>query len=135
VVLGFRLVLGIGGVIDAFAGLALVLFPAPIADAMGVPVPADLYYVRLFGIAASSLGVLFALAALDPTRYRAVIYAAAGMRLGAALLLVTGLLEHTIHPAFSAFLPVEGTAAVLHVAYAAWLLLGCGACLDRRALA
>ncbi len=118
----FRFVLAGGGAIDAVAGLALAIAPAAVAGAIGVPVPADLYYVRLLGVAVSTLGVMFAHAATNPTRYAPVIYAAAAMRAGAAALLVSELARGTVPEKLSMFLPVEVPASLLHLAYAAWLM-------------
>ena len=110
-----RLVLGIGGI-------ALLFVPERGAGLLGVPVPPEVFHVRLFGVTAFTLGTLYALAALDPVRYRPVVVLAAVMRVAAATLLATSVRANAVPPEYTAFLYVEGPVAVLHVVYALWIL-------------
>ncbi len=82
------LMLGIGAVYDLAFGAAILALTRPAAAILGLRVPSDPVYLYLNGIFLLLLGGLYAAAAREPERYRAVApISAAGRLLGFAFFL------------------------------------------------
>jgi hypothetical protein len=75
-ILWLRRVLVVKAFLTVFVwGLPALLGPLSILDILGLPIPADPIYLRLFGGAATAWGVLYWLARRDPARNVAVLQA------------------------------------------------------------
>jgi hypothetical protein len=75
-ILWLRRVLVVKAFLTVFVwGLPALLGPLSILDILGLPIPADPIYLRLFGGAATAWGVLYWLARKDPARNVAVLQA------------------------------------------------------------
>lgn len=81
-------VLAFGAAYDAAFGIAILAFTRPSAALLRIEVPADPVYLYLNGVLLLLLAGLYAAAAREPERYRAVApVSAAGRVLGFALFL------------------------------------------------
>ena len=75
-ILWLRRVLAAKAVITVFVwGLPALLGPPSLLDGLGLPVPGDLIYLRLFGGVATAWGVAYWLAHRDPVRNVVVVKA------------------------------------------------------------
>ena len=77
-----------GAVYDAAFGLGVLAALGTSARLLGLEVPDDPVYVRLVGILLLLVAGLYALPAVDPSRYRGVVAVAAAGRLGGFLFLM-----------------------------------------------
>lgn len=91
--------LAVGSVYDLGFGVLILAWTRPAASLLGLSVPADPVYLHLNGILLLLLAGLYAAAAADPARYRAVApIAGAGRLLGFVFFLRVWSLGH--EPAF-----------------------------------
>lgn len=82
------IVLAVGAVYDLVFGVAILGLTRPAASILGLPVPDDPVYLYLNGVFLVLLGGVYAAAAREPERYRAVAPLAAGGRTVGFLLFV-----------------------------------------------
>ena len=73
-------VLAVGAAYDLIFGVAILGFTRPAAALLGLPVPDDPVYLYLNGVFLLLLAGLYAAAAREPERYRAVAPISAGGR-------------------------------------------------------
>jgi hypothetical protein len=73
---------------DTAAGPILIFFPASSAHLLNAAVPRGIFYLWLFDVLATFMGVLNLLAATDPKRYYGNLVIVALMRLSTAVLAV-----------------------------------------------
>jgi hypothetical protein len=89
------IVLAVGAAYDLVFGVAILGFTRAAASILGLPVPDDPVYLYLNGVFLLLLAGLYAVAARQPERYRAVAPLSAGGRaLGSALFLWAWLNGH-----------------------------------------
>jgi hypothetical protein len=72
--------LALGSVYDLVFGVAILGFTRPAASILGLPVPGDPVYLYLNGVLLVLLAGVYAAAAREPERYRAVAPLSAGGR-------------------------------------------------------
>ena len=74
--LWLRRVLFVKALLTIFAwGLPSLLGPMSLLEFLGVPIPADPFYLRIFGGSATAFGVAYWLASIDPARNVAIVRA------------------------------------------------------------
>jgi hypothetical protein len=84
--------MALGAAYDAAFGVAILAFLRPSAAVLRLDVPADPFYVRLNGLFLLMLAAVYAIAARDPARHRAIVWIAiVGRVAGFALFARAGL--------------------------------------------
>jgi hypothetical protein len=79
-------VLSVGAAYDGAFAIAILLFTKPAASCLRLPVPADPVFLYLNGVLLAILAGIYAIAASDPERFRAIApLSAAGRTAGFAL--------------------------------------------------
>jgi hypothetical protein len=81
--------LAIGAAYDAVFGVGILAFTRPLASLLGLDVPADPFYLHLNGVLLLLLAGLYAAAAGQPERYRAIPPIASAGRAAGCLLFLT----------------------------------------------
>ena len=64
--------LAFGAVYDLLFGVAILAFTRPLASFLRLPVPADPVYLKLNAVLLLILAAVYAIAAREPERYRAI---------------------------------------------------------------
>jgi hypothetical protein len=87
------IVLAIGAAYDLIFGVAILGFTRPAAALLGLPIPDDPFYLYLNGVFLLLLAAIYAAAAREPERYRAVAPISAGGRVVGFVLFLWAWLE------------------------------------------
>ena len=85
-----RASLVLGALYDFAFALLMVAAPGAVARTFALPLPGERFYLHLFAVLLSMLGLLYLAAARDPRRYSAVIAVAILGRLAGAAALALG---------------------------------------------
>ena len=75
-----QLTLLVGAVYDIGFGLGILVMPHRLAGVLGLPMPADELYLRFISVFLVGLALIYLLPAVDPDRFRPVIWVAVAVR-------------------------------------------------------
>jgi hypothetical protein len=75
-----QLTLLIGAVYDIGFGLGILVMPHRLASVLGLPIPEDELYLRFISVFLVGLALTYLLPAVDPERFRPVIWVAVVVR-------------------------------------------------------
>lgn len=109
------------GSVDFVLGCLLLFVPVLLPALLGIPLPDEVFWVRVGGLLQLGLAAAYILGGVDPQRYQGNIILAAVMRLTMAVLLITAGMQR---PAFKLFIFIgmlEIPIGLSHAMYAAGL--------------
>ena len=109
-----------GAAYDAAFGAVILAAPEDLAPVLGLPLPADQFYLRFIGVFLFGLAIVYALPARHPDRYRGVVTAAVVIRLMGCLYLTGAAVLFARPPVFLLLAAADGGFALLH-AVGLWL--------------
>ena len=75
-----QLSLVVGAVYDIAFGLGILLAPGTLAGVLGLPMPQDQLYLRFLSVFLFGLALYYLLPAVDPERFRPVVWVAVAVR-------------------------------------------------------
>lgn len=114
-----RLSLVLGALYELALAAVLLAAPALMETSLGLPVPAERFFLRLLAVLLTMAGALFLFAARDPRRLSAVILVAIFGRLASAAALAGSALGNPELGSLFALAAVELAFGVLHAIF--WL--------------
>ncbi|TDI30564.1 MAG: hypothetical protein E2P03_08820 [Acidobacteria bacterium] len=84
-----QLSLVVGALYDLAFGLGILLAPGPLAGVLGLPLPPDQLYLRFLSVFLFGLALYYLLPAVDPERFRPVVWVAVAVRIMGFLFMAT----------------------------------------------
>ncbi|MFQ5768772.1 MAG: hypothetical protein ACE5ID_12435, partial [Acidobacteriota bacterium] len=108
--------LAVGSLYDFLVGAAVLLLPDLLASGLGLPLPADQFYLRFIGVFLLGLGLIYLLPVLDPERYAAVAGLAGVVRAMGCVFLAGAVGLYHRPGVFLLLAAADGSFAFVHLA-------------------